>query len=214
MTQLIDISPPLSERTAVWPGDIPFSRSVQLDMHQGANLTLSSLTSTVHVGAHADAPSHYQEGGAAIDEVALEPYLGPCTVLTCEAPEGGLIRPADCAPALRRGAQRVLFRTLSQPDPGSFPAGFVAFSPEAIACLGAGGVLLVGIDTASVDPFDSKALPAHNELLRWSIRNLEGLSLAHVADGDYELIALPLKLVGFDASPVRAVLRRLGSSPA
>lgn len=209
MSRIIDISPPLSPRSAVWPGDVAFARSVQLDMHDGANLTLSSFTSTVHVGAHTDAPSHYARDGASIEQVDLGAYVGPCTVITCTAPRGRLIQPEDCSKALTRGAKRLLFRTLSQPDPEVFNTDFVAFSPAAIQAMGRAGVVLVGIDTASVDPFDSKTLDAHNELLRANIRNLEGLDLRHVQDGDYELIALPLKLVGFDASPVRAVLRTL-----
>lgn len=207
MSELIDISPVVDEATAVWPGDVPFSRSVQCDMQQGANLTLSSFATTVHIGAHADAPSHYTKDGAAIDQVALDAYVGPCRVVTCKAPEGHQIRVADCESAVRHGATRILFRTLSQPDPQRFNTDFVSFSPEAVEYLGRSGVRLVGIDTASVDPFDSKDLKAHNALIRWGIRNLEGLVLAHVQDGDYELIALPLKLRGFDASPVRAVLR-------
>lgn len=193
----------------MWPGDVAFSRSVQLDMQGGANLTLSSLTSTVHIGAHADAPSHYARDAASIEQVDLNAYVGPCTVVTCRSPKDRLIGPEDCAPALARGAKRILFRTLSQPDSETFNTDFVAFSPAAVRAMGAAGVVLVGIDTASVDPFSSKDLQAHNELLRADIRNLEGLDLRHVQDGDYELIALPLKLVGFDASPVRAVLRTL-----
>lgn len=204
---LIDISPSISPRLAVWPGDIGFNRQVQLDMTAGANLTLSSLSTTVHLGAHADAPSHFSQTAPSIDEVDLAPYLGPCTVITCNKPRGALIEAFDVTPVLTKGAKRVLVRTLSYPDPHHFNTDFVAFSPDAIDSFGQAGVLLVGIDTPSVDPFASKDLQAHNRLLKWGIRNLEGLCLSHVADGDYELIALPLKLVGFDASPVRAVLR-------
>jgi arylformamidase len=204
---IIDISPPVSERSAVWPGDVPFRRSVQLDMHAGHNLTLSSMATTVHVGAHADAPSHYRRDGASIDQVDLEAYIGPCVVVSCQVPAGGLIEPAHCAAALAGGARRILFRTGSQPDPERFNTDFAAFSPAAIEAMGKAGVVLVGIDTASVDPFASKELPAHQMLMKYGIRNLEGLALTGAADGEYELIALPLRLVGFDASPVRAVLR-------
>jgi arylformamidase len=211
MGRLIDISPAVSPQTAVWPGDVPFSRAVALDMHQGHNLTLSSVTTTVHVGAHADAPSHYVKDAPAIDAVALEAYVGPCEVVDCLLPRHGLIRPEHCAAALARGARRLLFRTLTQPDPDFFNTDFAAFSPEALRVMGQAGVVLVGIDTPSVDPFESKDLQAHQELMRFGIRNLEGLVLAHVAPGPYELIALPLKLAGADASPVRAVLRDVAS---
>ncbi len=209
MTDLIDISPAIDESSAVWPGDVAFTRSVQCDMQHGANLTLSSFATTVHIGAHADAPSHYVKDGAPIDQVPLDAYVGACRVVTCKAPQGKQIRVEDCESAVRHGATRILFRTLSQPDPKHFNTDFVSFSAEAIEYLGQHGVRLVGIDTASVDPFDSKDLRAHNALIRWGIRNLEGLVLEHVKDGDYELIALPLKLRGFDASPVRAVLRAI-----
>jgi arylformamidase len=160
----------------------------------------------VHLGAHADAPSHYHEGGASIDEVALDPYLGPCEVVSVQKPPCGLIEAVDCAGVIARGARRVLFRTGSAPDPTRFNTDFVAFAAEAIEALGKAGVVLVGIDTPSVDPFSSKDLPAHQALFRWKMRNLEGLVLEQVVEGRYELVALPLKLVGFDASPVRAVL--------
>jgi arylformamidase len=206
--QIFDISPPISAATAVWPGDVAFRRDVQLDMNAGANLTLSSLTSTVHIGAHADAPSHYQAAAPTIDQVSLDAYIGPCTVVSVNIAPGGLIEPKHCAQALQSGAKRILFRTLSQPNYQHFNTDFVAFSAAAITLMGQAGVVLIGIDTASVDPFESKNLPAHQELHRHGIRNLEGLDLSAVADGDYELIALPLRLVGFDASPVRAILRR------
>lgn len=209
MSRLIDISPPIAPSTAVWPGDTPFSRQVLLDVEAGQNLTLSSMTTTVHVGAHADAPSHYAKDAPAIDAVALDAYLGPCAVVSAERPASGRIRPEHAAAAIARGAKRILFRTLTQPDPTRFNTDFASFSPEAIEAMGKAGVVLIGIDTASVDAYDSKPLPSHHMLLRYGMRNLEGLVLAHVPDGDYELIALPLKLVGFDASPVRAVLRTL-----
>jgi arylformamidase len=204
---LIDISPALAPDTAVWPGDVALRRDVQLRLENGDSVALSSVTTTVHVGAHADAPCHYRAGAAAIDEVELTAYVGPCEVVTVLGK--ALIEPADFADALRRGAQRLLFRTLSQPDPTRFNEDFTAFSAAAMRAMGEAGVLLVGIDTPSVDPAASKTLPAHHEMLRWNIRNLEGLVLEHVGDGAYELIALPLKLKGFDASPVRAVLRPL-----
>lgn len=206
--EIFDISPPLTPKTAVWPGDLPFSRAVHLDLAEGANLTLSSLTTSVHVGAHADAPSHYAAQGKSIDQVNLRAYLGPCFVISVNLPPQGLIGPEHCQAALAARVPRILFRTRSQTNPEHFNTDFVSFNAEAIATLGKAGVVLVGIDTASVDPFSSKDLPAHQALHRYGIANLEGLVLGHVLDGLYDLVALPLRLVGFDASPVRAVLLR------
>ena len=205
---IIDISPPIFEKTAVWPGDVSFSRSVQVDIHAGGNIHLSSFTSTVHCGAHADAPLHYEKTGAPIDEVPLHHYMGPCQVITVHPGSDRLIRPSDFTGVVEKGMPRLIFRTGSQPHFDHFNTDFAAFSADAIEWCGANAIVLLGIDTASFDLFDSKNLPAHKMLMKHNIRNLECLDLSMANDGVYELIALPLKLKGFDASPVRAVLRR------
>jgi arylformamidase len=202
-----DVTPAVSPALAVWPGDTPPSREVLLDLREGDNLTLSTLRATVHLGAHADAPSHYGRDAPSIDERPLERYLGPARVLRLAAGRGMVIGPQ----ALPRdpGAERVLLATGTFPDPTSFRRDFAALAPEAIDFLHGRGVVLVGVDTPSVDPFESKDLPAHQACLRHDMAILEGLVLDGVPAGLYELIALPLRLVGFDASPVRAVLREL-----
>jgi len=202
-----DITPPVSASLAVWPGDTPPTREILLDMRDGANITLSTLHATVHLGAHADAPSHYGLGAPSIESRSLDPYLGPCRVARVEVARGTRIPPG----VLREppGAERVLFATGTFPDPRRFNEDFAACSPELIAELHGWGVRLVGIDTPSVDPFDSKDLPSHRACLERDMAILEGLVLDAVPEGLYELIALPLKLEGFDASPVRAVLRPL-----
>ena len=205
--KIYDISPELSADIAVWPGDQPLSRSISLDLDRGDNLTLSSITSTVHLGAHADAPSHYGRGAASIEGCDLRPYLGKCRLITVSAPTGERIPPSALGDL--GGVQRVLLRTASFPNPKEFDKDFNSLSVGLIDELARQGVFLVGIDTPSVDPFDSKDLPSHQALLRHGMANLEGLCFDSVNDGDYELIALPLRLVGFDASPVRAVLRCL-----
>ena len=204
---IIDISPELDEKTAVWPGDVAFSRSWQMEISQGANLDLSSISTTVHIGAHADAPSHYSGTGGSIDTVSLEPYLGPCQVIEVFGVD--LIKPEHISQAKLENGSRLLFKTNSFPNPKKFNENFTALSPEVVDLMGSRGVVLVGLDTPSVDPFDSKDLEAHKKLLHHGIANLEGLLLKDVEEGFYELIALPLKLVGFDASPVRAILRNL-----
>ncbi|MGD9693434.1 MAG: cyclase family protein [Phycisphaerales bacterium] len=206
---LYDITPPVTPSLAVWPGDTPMSREVLLDMQKGDNITLSTLRATVHLGAHADAPSHYGKDGETIEQRTLGPYLGPAQIIGVDVPRGQRITPAHLPQKVNIREKRVLFKTGSFPDPNAFNTDFVALSPELIDMLAARGVVLIGIDTPSVDTFDSKDLPAHNALLRNNMAVLEGIDLSEVPFGRYELIALPLKLVGFDASPVRAVLRQI-----
>ncbi len=206
---IIDISPLLDHQTAVWPGDIRLRRISQFELKRGHSVELSSLQSTVHIGAHADAPSHYSVGAASIDQVALDPYIGPCRVITVPTRPGGLVRIDDLVPYINKVPERILLRTLSFPDPQQFVENFMAIDPDTIDLLAAQGVRLIGIDTPSVDPIASKTLTTHHRLLHHGMRNLEGLVLVHVSPGDYELIALPLRLAGFDASPVRAILRPL-----
>lgn len=204
---LYDISPPIGDRLAVWPGDTPPRREVLLDLDRGDSVTLSALHATVHLGAHADGPNHYGRGQPAIDSRDLDFYLGACQVVQVEVDRGGLVRRENLrGPIL---APCVLIRTNTFPDSTVFREDFAALAPEFVESLAREGVKLIGIDTPSVDPFSSKDLPAHAAFLRFDMAILEGLVLAEVPDGLYELIALPLRLVGFDASPVRAVLRTL-----
>jgi arylformamidase len=202
---IYDITPAVSERLQVWPGDTPLRREVLLDMRKGANITLSSLHGTVHLGAHADAPSHYGADAPAIHERALDYYLGPCQVMHIDVPRAKRIDPKMLSGPVR--APRLLLATGTFPDPERFNQDFAALSPELLDHLHEQSVKLVGIDTPSVDLFDSKDLPSHKKFLQHDMAILEGLVLRAVPEGVYELIALPLKLVGFDASPVRAILR-------
>jgi arylformamidase len=198
---IYDISPPITPQLAVFPGDTPPSREVLLDMSRGDPLTLSTWTSTVHVGAHADAPSHYGVDGATIEQQPLELYCGPCRVIHVD---GKFVTP-QMIPDV--DTERLLIATGSYPDPTHWNDDFAALTPELVDHLGASGVRLIGVDTPSVDPADSKDLPAHHRFLANNMAIIEGLVLADVPAGEYELIALPLRLTGFDASPVRAVLR-------
>ncbi|MEN8144417.1 MAG: cyclase family protein [Gemmatimonadota bacterium] len=214
---IYDISPPLSPDIAVFPGDTALSREVLLDIGAGDNITLSTLRSTVHLGSHADAPSHYAAGGQSIDRRPLDLFLGPCQVVRPDVAAGELVSIAAVEAALDESAgdasgitqARVLIATGTAPDPSVFPSAFAGLEPELVDWLAAQGVVLVGVDTPSVDPGDSKDLAAHAAVARHDMNILEGLVLDQVPAGEYELIALPLRLVGFDGSPVRAVLRTL-----
>jgi arylformamidase len=204
---VIDITPPITPDLCVWPGDTPPSREVLLDMQQGDNITLSTLRATVHLGAHADAPNHYGRDAEPIDRRSLEPYLGECQVIHANATRGERIRMGDLPDAVE--STRVLIRTDTYPDPTTWNEDFAALEPDLVDAMHELGVRLIGVDAPSVDLFHSKDLPAHGRFLANDMAILEGLVLAGVVPGRYELIALPLPLVGFDASPVRAVLRPL-----
>jgi len=204
---LHDISPPIRAGFPVFPGDTPPSREVLLDMARGDRLTLSTLRTTVHVGAHLDAPSHYGADAPSIEAMPLERCIGPCRVMRVRTRRGARVGVADLTGPI--DAPRILLATGTYPDPETWNGDFAALEPALVEHLHRAGVVLVGIDTPSVDPSDSKDLPAHQAFLRTGIAILEGLVLGDVPDGRYELIALPLPLVGFDASPVRAVLRTI-----
>ena len=205
--KLFDISPVVSTETPVWPGDTRFQVGRVCKLEDGDSVNLSWIKSTLHLGAHTDAPNHFQAGASGIDEVDLVPYIGPCVVV--EVSKKDLIEVSDCKYAVEQGATRILFRTWDLPENPFEESSFCAFSKEAVTFMGENGVVLIGIDTPSIDPFESKDLPAHQELGRFQMRNLEGLDLTHVKSGNFELIALPLKLKGCDASPVRALLRSI-----
>lgn len=205
---LWDISPPLSPATPVWPGDTPFQQQTAWQMDEHCPVNVGRITLSPHTGAHADAPLHYAADGAPIGEVGLEPYLGPCRVIHCigAAP---LVEPHHIAHALAGTPPRVLLRTYARAPVDQWDADFCAVSPDTIARLAAHGVQLIGIDTPSLDPQQSKTMDAHRAVRRHRLAILEGLVLDDVPAGDYELIALPLRFAGLDASPVRAVLRSL-----
>lgn len=202
--RLIDISPMVHPGIAVWPGDVGFQRHISAAFSDGNNLDLSSIQTTLHIGAHADAPSHYVPGGAGIHERSLDRYYGPCQVMRVSIGRGQRIRPSDLSAPIE--APRLLLHTGTFPDPDRFNRDFASLSPELVDHLADAGVTLVGIDTPSVDLCDDPDLLSHNAIARRDLAILEGIVLDHVADGLYTLIALPLPIQGADASPVRAAL--------
>jgi arylformamidase len=205
--RLWDISPPLGPDTPVFPGDQGYAQRWTATLGPDSAANVSALTLSPHLGAHADAPLHYADGAPAIGELDLAPFLGLCRVvhtLDC----GPLIRPEHLAHAVAGLPPRLLVRTCRRAAT-TWTDHFTAFAPETIEWLAGQGVRLIGLDTPSVDPADSTALDSHQRLLRLDLRVLENLVLDEVPAGDYELIALPLRLMHAEASPVRAVLRSL-----
>ena len=210
MKPLWDISPPVGPGAPVFPGDAEYEQQWAWSIGPQCPVNVSTLRLSPHTGAHADAPLHYHPGGASIGAVALDPYLGPCRVIHAIG-RGPLLQWCDLVHAIDGRSPlppRVLVRTYAQ-APDRWDPNLAAFDPRTIEALADRGVRLVGIDTASIDPADSKDLPSHHAVLRRDLRVLENLVLDQIPEGDYELIALPLKLVAADASPVRAVLRAL-----
>ena len=206
---LLDISRALNARIAVWPGDSPFNIQQIASLAKGDSVNLTTLTLSAHTGAHVDAPYHFDKEGATIGEMDLQPFWGPAQVAAVSR-ESGPLTPDDFAHINLTLAPRLLIRSsASQLDPTQFPERFVYPSPELVEHLAGQGIILYGSDTPSMDAADSKELPGHHALYRHGIAILEGLDLSGVADGLYELAALPLKIEGGDGSPVRAVLRTI-----
>ena len=206
--RLWDISPPVYEGAPVFPGDTPYRQRWAASIGPGCPVNVSEITLSPHVGAHADAPLHYDADGATIGDVDLSPFLGTCRVIHAIA-RGPLIEWAHIEHAIVDLPPRVLVRTYQRAPVDRWDGALAAYAPATIERLAALGVKLVGIDTASIDPADSKTLDSHQVIRRLGLRVLENLVLDDVPEGDYELIALPLKLMTADASPVRAVLREL-----
>jgi arylformamidase len=208
MKKIWDISPPIHAQTPVFPGDTAYAQHWVATIGPGCPVNVSALTLSPHVGAHADAPLHYDPQGAAIGTVDLQAFIGPCRVIHAMGC-GPLVRPEHLAHALKSLPPRVLVRVYERMPQDSFDGALPAIAPDTLCLLADHGVLLVGIDSASIDPAESKALESHQVLRQRGLRVLENLLLDDVPEGDYELIALPLKLTTADASPVRAVLRSL-----
>jgi arylformamidase len=204
---LIDISPPLRIGMGVFPGDALFQASKTFTIGPNCPVNVASIAMSTHCGAHADAPLHYDANGDSIDALDLEDFIGPARVIDARG-AGPLCRFEEIASALDGAPPRILLRLMERLDPMVWPAGFRALAAETVEGLAARGVRLIGVDVPSVDPETSKELPSHVACNRHDLRIVENLMLADVAPGDYELIALPLKLAGLDAAPLRAVLRR------
>lgn len=202
-----DISRPVAKGMPVWPGDTAYDFSLVAKISEGSSVNVGRVEMSVHTGAHADAPLHFEDGAPDIASVPLETYVGPCVVADVR-PSGRGIMPADLPGDLEAQlaeAPRLLLRTYAN-RPAEFDEGMSHATPELAAWLGARGVVLLGVDTDSMDAFESKELLAHRALLAEGVAILEGIDLSDVEPGSYELVALPLRLVGADGSPVRAVL--------
>ena len=198
-----DISIALRPGAPEWPGDTPYSCHWTQQVGRGDTVNLSAVATSPHVGTHADAPLHVHDGWPASDSLPLDVFAGPATVCSFDR--------VDALPRAR--IERLLLRTGSTTATGTFPAEWPALSVRQVESLLARGLRLLGVDAPSVDPRHSTTLPVHHALFAAGAYNLENLDLREVPDGTYDLIALPLKIEGLDAAPVRAILWPNASSP-
>ncbi len=204
---IIDISEPLQKGVSGWPGDTPFSFDLTWTKEQSGSVNVGKITMSIHTGTHIDAPFHFDNEGKRVQQLDLARYLGRARVIHLAGLSS--IGAADLQDIDLDGVERLLIRTDSWVDRSSFPEKITYLQKDIAPFLAQKKIGLIGLDVPSVDPIDSKELPAHHALHQYEIHILEGAVLHHVEPGDYELIALPLPLVGADGSPVRAVLRPL-----
>ena len=200
-----DVTIPMQDSLACWPGDTPFRFTWTWRKGEGATVNVGQFRLSVHTGTHTDAPFHFDDAGATADALDLHPFLGPARVISLT--DRTLIRRVDLEPFDLSGTPRVLFRTDSWKDHSQFPTSVPVMDEDVPAWLHQKGVVLIGVDVPSVDQLDSKTLPIHHSLGSYKITILESLDLSRIPPGRYELLALPMKLVAADGAPVRAILR-------
>ena len=209
---IYDITRTVAPDTHVWEGDTNYSLKPVLKIVDGASVNLMTMTTTCHIGTHADAYYHYDDDGDFPATMPLENYLGKCRVVSVDKRDGALF-PEDFAHVDLTAGERLLIHSyVSDLADTEWAETIPYLSVELIEHLAELGYKLIGLDSPSVDAYDSKELPSHHALRQYGMVNLEHLLLRDVPDGDYELIALPLKLDKACGSPVRAILRTLDSS--
>ena len=194
----------------VWPGDANFERTNTLQIASGDPCNLSEISTSAHIGTHMDAPRHYLDGAAGIESMPIAAGIGHARVIEIRDPE--VIRISELEKYHLRKGDRVLFKTQNSAhcwNTDHFQEKYVYIPPQTASYLAELAVQTVGIDYLSVGGFESGGPETHRILLQAGIWIIEGLLLAHVEPGDYELVCLPLKIIGADGAPARAVLRKV-----
>ncbi|WP_417450715.1 arylformamidase [Kordiimonas sp.] len=211
MTRIFDISQTIRPGIPVWPGDSEFTLDRTWHIEPGCPVNVSAMTMSTHTGSHADSRLHFDKNGIDCANTDLAAYIGPATLIDLSdvVPAGALVEPRHLEAALPGLAERVLIKLFKSFPHDGWDSDFPAMSPDAIHLLASHGCKLIGLDVPSLDREDSKTLDAHFAVDKAGMAILEGLVLDDVPVGDYELIALPLKIQGADGSPVRAILRSL-----
>lgn len=203
----IDVSRTLSNRTPTWPGDTPFSYEVSWSMEDSGSVNVGKVTMSVHTGTHIDAPFHFNNEGSKTAELDIQLYVGNARLIEVKGKKS--IGAIDLEPFDLEGVERLIIKTGSWDNQNVFPDEITYMREDLGPFLASKGIRLLGLDVPSVDPLDSKDLPAHHSLNNSGVHILESLLLDDVTPGEYELIALPLKIEGADGSPVRALIRPL-----
>lgn len=204
--RLRDISVELAIGTPEWPGDTPYSCGWTASIADGSSVNLSTLTTSPHVGTHADAPVHVRDGWPGAHELPLDAFYGPAVVIDVTNVAGDLSF-ADIQPAIAPyRLERLLLKTGRSIATGTFPDEWPTLSESCAQQLVGMGIRLIGTDAPSVDSKESKSLPVHKMLFSGNAFILENLDLRRIAAGPYDLMAFPLKVMALDAAPVRAVL--------
>ncbi|EEL50522.1 MULTISPECIES: arylformamidase [Bacillus cereus group] len=203
----IDISQPLNNEIATWPGDTPFSYEVSWSKEQSGSVNVGKITMSIHTGTHIDAPFHFDNEGKKVLDLDVNVYIGKARIIDVSGMES--IGAKELEKFKLEGVERLLLRTASHGNAQEFPGTIPYLRADIAPFLSEKGIRLIGVDVPSVDPLDDKELAAHHQLFKHGIHILENVVLDHVQDGDYELIALPLALMDADGSPVRAVIRPL-----
>lgn len=203
---IYDITRSLKNGMPVWPGDTPFSYRISSSLADNGSANVGELNMSTHTGTHVDAPFHFAQEGKKINELDLSLYIGKALVIEIAHKE--FITEKDLQNHDIQGVRRLLIKSGSWPDAETFPQNYTCIAPESAHYLASAGVQLLGVESPSVDPLDSKDMLAHHALNGAGIFILESIDLNEVETGEYELIAMPLKIEGADGSPVRAVLRK------
>jgi arylformamidase len=202
-----DISVEVREGTAEWPGDTPYSCGWSWQIARGDSVNVSAITMSPHVGTHADSPLHVTDGAPGSESLPLEAFIGEAYVVGAEDAPGTIdIQWLEGRLPEGRTVERLLIRTGRTIAEGPFPAAWPTLTTECAALLCSRGLRLLGVDAPSVDDREAKELMVHHVLFGGGAMILENLDLRGVAAGRYELLALPLRIAGLDAAPVRAVL--------
>ncbi|MFP7332917.1 arylformamidase [Shouchella clausii] len=207
MNRWIDVSQPLNEKLAHWPGDLPYSYQLTFSKQQTGSVNIGQMAMSVHSGTHVDAPFHFKDDGAKISDLDINVFIGKARVVDLSKHER--IDQAALRPLHLEGIKRLLIKTAVPNQATAFPDKIPYVTADGAAYMKEKGIILIGVDVPSVDPLDSKELEGHHALADNGISILENLMLDKVQEGDYELIALPLPMEEADGSPVRAVIRAI-----